>query len=76
MLYIADLAGKSTTTGHLIYSKKNLDFSFCSSLLTYPECGGIDKRTIESESSLDVVPVHALTSSEFEKEAAELGKSS
>lgn len=36
-------AGKSTTTGHLIY-----------------KCGGIDKRTIEK----------------FEKEAAELGKSS
>jgi elongation factor 1-alpha len=36
-------AGKSTTTGHLIY-----------------KCGGIDKRTIET----------------FEKEAAELGKSS
>ncbi|KAE8997475.1 hypothetical protein PR001_g19567, partial [Phytophthora rubi] len=36
-------AGKSTTTGHLIY-----------------KCGGIDKRTIEK----------------FEKEAAELGKTS
>jgi elongation factor 1-alpha len=36
-------AGKSTTTGHLIY-----------------KCGGVDKRTIEK----------------FEKEAAELGKSS
>jgi len=36
-------AGKSTTTGHLIY-----------------KCGGIDKRTIEK----------------FEKEAAEMGKSS
>ena len=36
-------AGKSTTTGHLIY-----------------KCGGIDKRVIEK----------------FEKEAAELGKSS
>ncbi|KAI2506592.1 elongation factor [Fragilaria crotonensis] len=36
-------AGKSTTTGHLIY-----------------KCGGIDKRTIEK----------------YEKEAAELGKSS
>jgi len=36
-------AGKSTTTGHLIY-----------------KCGGIDKRTIEK----------------FEKEAAEIGKSS
>ena len=36
-------AGKSTTTGHLIY-----------------KCGGIDKRTIEK----------------YEKEAAEMGKSS
>ena len=36
-------AGKSTTTGHLIY-----------------KCGGIDKRAIEK----------------FEKEAAEMGKSS
>jgi elongation factor 1-alpha len=36
-------AGKSTTTGHLIY-----------------KCGGIDKRVIEK----------------FEKEAAEMGKSS